>query len=182
MLISASCFWYDAIIAFIFNHGPMTPTLADVHMLTRLKITREMSPFDLLSKGSQKLGKILGYSGWKDYISTFIGTGPIVDDKEHVAFLNMWLERFIFCGSSYGPTQNHKFLAEQLAAKKEIPLGKYLLGSAYHLMHQVAAQILKNQSIQYISGPWWFIQLRLNLYTSETWVSLLLTFLKVKKR
>jgi len=60
--------------------------------------------------------------------------------KENIwLFLNMWLERFIFCGSSCGPTYNHKLMAEHLEVGKDIPLGKYLLGAAYYLMHQVAA-------------------------------------------
>jgi hypothetical protein len=38
MLISASYFWSDALNAFLFGHGPMTPTLIDVLMLTGLNI------------------------------------------------------------------------------------------------------------------------------------------------
>ena len=34
-----------------------------------------------------------------------------------------------------------------------IPLGKYLLGATYHLMHQVAIQLLKNEPVHTISGP-----------------------------
>ena len=77
--------------------------------------------------------------------------------QKHVAFLNMWLEKFIFCGSSCGLTYNHKYMAKRLTAGNEIPLRKYLLGSAYHLMHQVSIQLLKNESVHTISGPWWLI-------------------------
>ena len=66
---------------------------------------------------------------------------------------NMWLERFIFYGSSYGPTYNHKLMAKHLAVGKDIPLGKYLLGATYHLKYQVAAQLLKNEPVHTISGP-----------------------------
>ena len=55
-------------------------------------------------------------------------------------------------------------MAEHLAVGAEIQLGKYLLGSAYHLMHQVAAQLLKNEAVHTINGPWWLIQMWLNLY------------------
>ena len=48
-------------------------------------------------------------------------------------------------------------MAEHLAAGNKIPLGKYLLGSAYHLMHQVSIQLLKNEPVHTISGPWWLI-------------------------
>ena len=139
--------------AFIFGHGPITITLADVYMLTGLRITGPMQPYELLVAGSKKLAKISNCTGWTSYIQNHIRNESTVSEKEHVAFLNMWLERFIFYGSSCGPTYNHKLLAEHQAVGTEIPLGKYLLGSAYHLMHQVAAQLLKNEAVHTISGP-----------------------------
>ena len=94
-----------------------------------------MQPYNFLSVGSKKLAKISNCTGWASYILNHIGDRSIVAEKEHRAFLNMWLKRFIFCGSSCVQTFNHKYLAERLAAGNEIPLRKYLLGSAYHLMH-----------------------------------------------
>ena len=58
-------------------------------------------------------------------------------------------------------------MAERLAAGNEILLENYLLGSAYHLMHQVATQLMKNEPVHTISGPWWLIQLWLNLYMHQ---------------
>ena len=55
MLISASYFWSDALIAFLFNHGPMTPILMDVVMLTGLNIHAADRPFHLLEKASFKI-------------------------------------------------------------------------------------------------------------------------------
>ena len=59
-------------------------------------------------------------------------------------------------------------MEEHLALDKDIPLGKYLLGATCHLMYQVAAQLLKNEPTQTISGPWWLIQLWLNLYMHKS--------------
>jgi hypothetical protein len=61
--------------------------------------------------------------------------GPL-SEVEYRAFLNMWLCRFIFCGKANEPTLNHIAMATHLAADKRIPLGKYLLGSVYHMLHQ----------------------------------------------
>ena len=135
LLIAASYFWSNTLNAFIFGHDPMTITLADVYMLTGLRITGPMQPYELLGAGSKKLAKISDYTGWASYIQNHIGNESTISKREHVAFLNMWLERFIFCGSSCGPTYNHKLMAEHLAVSIEIPLGEYMLGSAYHLMH-----------------------------------------------
>ena len=93
-----------------------------------------------------------------------IGDESTVSERKYVAFLNMWMERFVFYGSSCGPTYNHKIMAEHLAVGKDVPLGKYLLGATYHLMYQVAAQLLKSKLVHTISGPCWLIQLWLNLY------------------
>ena len=87
-----------------------------------------MQPYDFLRAGSKKLAKISYCIGWASYILNQIGDGSTIDEREHVAFLNMWLEKFIFYGSSCGPTYNHKYMAERLVAGNEIALGKYLLG------------------------------------------------------
>ena len=92
ILISASYFWFNTLNAFVFGHGPMTITLADIYMLTVLRITGSIQPYDFLSTGSKKLAKISDYTGWVSYILNHIGDGSIVDEREHVAFLNMWLE------------------------------------------------------------------------------------------
>ena len=139
LLIFASYFWSNALNAFVFGHGPMTITLADVYMLTDLRIIGLMQPYDFLSVGSKKLAKISDCTGSASYILNHIGDESTVSERKYVVFLNIWLERFIFCGSSCGPTYNHKLMAEHQAVGKDILLGKYLLGAAYYLMHQVAA-------------------------------------------
>ena len=153
LLISTSYFWSNALNAFVFCHGPMTITLADVYMLTSLRITGSIQPYEYLSAGSKKLAKISDCTEWTSYILNHTGDGSTVSEREYVSFLNMWLERFIFCRSSCGSTYNHKLMAEHLAVGKDIPLGKYLIGAAYHLMHQ----LLKNEPVHTISGPWWLI-------------------------
>ena len=113
----------------------MTITLADVYILTGLRITRLVQPYEYLNAGSKRLAKIVDCTRWASYILNHVEDESSINDHEYMAFLNMWLERFIFCGSSCGPTYNHKLMAEHLALGKGIPLGKYLLGVAYHLMY-----------------------------------------------
>ena len=68
LLIIASYFWSNALNAFVFGHGPMTITLADIYMLTGLIITGLMQPYKLLGAGSKKLAKISDCIGWASYI------------------------------------------------------------------------------------------------------------------
>jgi hypothetical protein len=52
LLIAACHFWSNAFNAFLFGHGPMSPTLADVYMITGLDISGSMYPWEY--KGSTR--------------------------------------------------------------------------------------------------------------------------------
>ena len=80
LLISASYFWSNALNAFIFGHGPMTITLADVYMLTGLRTTRSMQPYEYLSAGSKRLAKIADCIGWASYILNHVEDGSSVSE------------------------------------------------------------------------------------------------------
>jgi hypothetical protein len=45
LLIAACHFLSNGVNAFLFGHGPMSPTLADVYMMTGLDITGAMYPY-----------------------------------------------------------------------------------------------------------------------------------------
>ena len=121
MLASASYFWSDAINGFLFGHGPMTPTLLDVMMLTGLNITAPDRSFNFLDKASFKI-ETRTIGGWRGYVTKNMKTGS-VSLREHTAFLNMWLEKFIFCGKIVGPTNNTLKMAETLASGNLVLLG-----------------------------------------------------------
>ena len=113
----------------------MTVTLADIHMLTVLRIMGPLQPYNLVGKLEHKVQSIRS-EGWGGYITAHKQTQNMnADPKEHATFLNMWLEKYLFCGSACSPTTNHWYLSEQLSHGADIPLGKFLLGSLYHLMH-----------------------------------------------
>jgi len=76
----------------------------------------------------------------------------------------MWLDKFVFRGRSAGPTSVYLSAVERLANGGRFPLGRYLLGSAYHLLHQVAKKLLLGQPIGNLGGPWWFINMWLGLH------------------
>jgi hypothetical protein len=117
----------------------MTPTLADVYLLTGLNISASQSFSNFLAKPSHKL-ETKKVSGWKGYITHHSWRGSVTD-KEHTAFLTMWLEKFIFCGKTIGPTTNIQCIAKLLATGNEVPLGQHLLGFVYFLLHQVLVRL-----------------------------------------
>jgi hypothetical protein len=81
----------------------MTPTLADVLMLTGLNISAPDSAFSFLAKPCHRL-ETKNVGGWKGYIENHARTGPI-SDRDHTTFLNLCLEKFIFCDSR--PNHQH---------------------------------------------------------------------------
>nr|AAM74414.1 Hypothetical protein [Oryza sativa Japonica Group] len=134
LMASAAYFWSNILNAFLFNQGPMTPTLLDITMIT---------------------------GGWSGYVAAYMGKGSVTP-REHTAFLLMWLEKFLFCGSSCGPTTNWQFLAKALETKKQIPLGKILLDYLYQMLSNASAKIATG-SVVGAGGPWWLLQSWLNL-------------------
>jgi hypothetical protein len=164
LLIAACHFWSNGVNAFLFGHGPMSPTLADVYMITGLDISGSVYPWEF--KGSTRQTGVKSGSGYKSYIQNHMKDGPL-NEVEYRAFLNMWLCRFIFCGKANEPTLNHIAMATHLAAGKRIPLGKYLLGSVYHMLHQTIAQMHTGQKILCVNGPWWFVQMWVQLYMHQ---------------
>lgn len=161
LLSAATYFWSSTLNAFLFRQSPMTPTLVDIKMLTGLDIHSEINPFNLLINSTHKLNtKKIG--GWSGYVSEHMETGS-VSEREHVAFLTLWLERFVFCGSTCGPTLNCQHLAQALVEKRQFPLGRYLLGAVYQLLHSATQDLMLKRTVAH-GGPWWFVQLWLTIY------------------
>jgi len=131
LLIAASYFWSDTLNAFVFGHSPASPTLTDVLMLTGLDISTADSSHLFDTKPSAKV-ETRAIGGWSGYIQKYRKTGS-VGEREQIIFLNMWLDKFVFYGRSAGPTSVYLSAAEKLATGGRFPLGRYLLGAAYHL-------------------------------------------------
>ena len=88
--------------------------------------------------------------------------GPVTE-KEHTAFLNFWLEHFIFCGPSLAPTKNELSLAYELARGTKLGIGKLFLGEVYRYLQLMSLKLFSSRTVK-TGGPWWFIQLWAQLY------------------
>jgi len=80
----------------VFGHGPASSTLADVLMLTGLDVSTADSTHLFDTKPSAKV-ETRSIGGWSGYIQKYQRTSP-VNIKEQTTFLNMWLDKFVFCG------------------------------------------------------------------------------------
>jgi hypothetical protein len=163
LLKTISYFWSDALNYFLFGHSPMTPMLMDVVMITGLNIASPSPstynhpevPFRLSCKSE--------CTNWGAYLSQHVKTKGPVTEREHTAFLNFWLEHFIFCGPSLAPTENYPSLAYELAQGATVGLGKLFLGEVSRYLHLMCSSLLSQKKLK-TSGPWWFIQLWAHIY------------------
>jgi hypothetical protein len=92
LLIAASHIWSNGANAFLFGHGPMSPTLADVYMITGLKVTGTVCPYKY--KGSSKQTGVKTGVGYKRYIQNHISDSPLTD-VEYRAFLNVVMQIYL---------------------------------------------------------------------------------------
>jgi hypothetical protein len=70
LLIAACHFWSNGANAFLFSHGPMSPILADVYMITGLKVTGTVYPYKY--KGSSKQTGVKTGVGYKRYKTIYL--------------------------------------------------------------------------------------------------------------
>jgi hypothetical protein len=106
----------------------MTPTLLDVMMITGLDISSACPSAYRLFVVPFKLSSKAECTNWSTYLNQHQKSKGPVSEKEHMAFLNLWLEHFLFCGPSLAPTKNYLSLAYELAKGHLVGLGKLFLG------------------------------------------------------
>jgi hypothetical protein len=141
----------------------MTSTHMDVVMITGLDIVSPSPSAFRLPEDPFKLSSKTECTNWGAYLNQHIKTKGPVTKKEHTAFLNLWLEHFIFCGPSLAPTKNYLSLAYELARGTTVGLGKLFLGEVYSYLHLMSSSLLTQKKLR-TDGPWWFIQLWAHLY------------------
>jgi hypothetical protein len=109
LLKTINYFWSDALNCFLFGHSPMTPTLMDVVMIIGLDIASPSPSAYSLPEVPFRLSSKQECTNWGAHQNQHVKTKGPVTEREHTAFLNFWLEHFIFCGSSLAPTKNYLF-------------------------------------------------------------------------
>nr|BAD31349.1 aminotransferase-like protein [Oryza sativa Japonica Group] len=84
LMAAATYFWSNTINAFLFNEGPMTPTLIDIIMITRLDVTLSGNRMSMNTKNHFKTKSI---GGWSGYVAAYMGKWPVTP-REHT-WLNL---------------------------------------------------------------------------------------------
>ncbi|XLS51027.1 hypothetical protein HN51_011704 [Arachis hypogaea] len=115
-------FWYSAINNFHFPYGMMGPTLMEVSVLTGIASNREC-----VSWATEYPDDIFDINFDSTFVSGFIQNnmgfeGDPMTDSEHVAFMLLWLNAFVFCLKSIQIQKNNYPPPFLLAPCREIPL------------------------------------------------------------
>jgi hypothetical protein len=142
LLKTIGYFWSDALNYFLFGHSPMTPTLMDVVMIIGLDIASPSPSAYSLPEVPFRLSSKSECINWCAYLNQHVKIKGPMTEREHMAFLNFWLEHFIFCGPSLAPTKNFLSLAYELAKGVTVGLGKLFLGEVYRYLHLTSSSLL----------------------------------------
>ncbi|MQM15937.1 hypothetical protein Taro_048891 [Colocasia esculenta] len=151
--------WCVETNTFVFPWGEVTPTLEDMAVLGGLPLLGEAAvrpepltdhlasledkmDWDRKALNSTASRKAL-HSGWLKLYLDWNGAGGD-DQMEHVAFLSLWLSRFVFPGPSSNIIGPHVFpLAARLATGTRLALAPAVLASLYRdlrLIKELAAR------------------------------------------
>jgi hypothetical protein len=84
LLIAASYFWSDALNTFLFGHGMMTSTLADVLLLTGLDISSSNTIFSCRDVKPSHCMKTKNEGGWSEYITELMKDGTVSDREQYL--------------------------------------------------------------------------------------------------
>lgn len=174
MLLVTLQFWESSTNSFHTKCGMITPTLLDIVAITGLKPTGEVFECEAVAPISLRFdvgdSRKSTYNNFIDHHAT--SSGPVTTE-EHVAFLTLWLSRFVFCSRSMQIAKHFSLLATQLHQERDIALGQLILASLYESLFEVVCQIKlfdpensKKKNVL-VHGPFWFLQLWLNATFSK---------------
>src|SRR3954462_7096853 len=92
-----------------------------------------------------------------------VQTTTYVTYEEHIAFLALWLSRWVFCSRSIQVAKRYLCMANQINAGKKLNLSQLILGFLYENLSE-ATDLVKNYKTGSLlfAGPFWLLQLWLN--------------------
>ncbi|KAK6946878.1 Aminotransferase-like, plant mobile domain [Dillenia turbinata] len=168
LVLGLSEFWCEETNTFVFSWGEATVTLEDVMILGGLPVVGEsaMSPLtddlmELEMRLKEERLKLVHSKARKPrqtaWLNHFMGSGS---EFEHLAFLTLWLSRFVFPSRSDTIGQHVFQIAIHLSRGTRIALAPAVLASIYRdmrLLRQLAS-ITCSYKIAF-SGPLELVQL-----------------------
>ncbi|GAB2227543.1 hypothetical protein Droror1_Dr00009365 [Drosera rotundifolia] len=163
--------WCPRTNTFLFPWGEATVTLEDVMVLTgvpvvgdevkKLEEEKEKGLVEELRRVRRELcrgsGKKAKHGAWMKH---FMDRDD-EDEVQHVAFLALWLSRFVLCDSHLkGVVDNVFLIAVQLSRGRRVALGQTVLARMYGSLGTLARKGRSPSlgNVVKVSGPFWLVQ------------------------
>ena len=160
LFYAAAQFWSTRTNSFHFPCGMMSPTIQEICMITGLPAHgKDADPFLELTEPPFEYpddSKDRSYIAFPAYYACTTGK---VSDREHIAFLIYWLNRYLFCVSSYSVTMDFTPLARALALDETYAMAPFVLAYLYRGMYHMLSK-----EFTFGCGPLWILMIWLWVY------------------
>lgn len=141
----------------------MTPTQFDLASIVGLKPIEE--DFDPLYLNKDSIGFEVSRAAYSSHINHYHDTTTEeVSDTKHLAFLALWLCRYVLCSKSIQVAKKFITIANQLHYGRKLFLSEMILIHLYECLGEGVTHLktLGDQGNVLLSGPFWLLQLWLN--------------------
>ncbi|CAL8993666.1 unnamed protein product [Prunus brigantina] len=172
LIIAALSFWSSSTNCMRLRFGMMTPNLLDLAAIAGLRPHGDDFSAANLPEAKSGLDFHKSNKTSGSWVKTYLGHGGDPTDPpsikgvsytEHVAFLVMWLCKFLACPKSGGITKEFQALVEVLADGHQVAMGPIFLAYLYRGLREVTTKPMDYHA----SGLIWLFQLWLQLYFPE---------------
>ncbi|XP_050885349.1 uncharacterized protein LOC127090291 [Lathyrus oleraceus] len=163
MLLTSLYFWDSTYNTFHLPCGMVTPTLFDAVAIVGLRPNGiDFNPTNL---NEDTIAFDTSFAPYSLFMSHYHDKDTTeVSDVEHIAFLTLWLSKYVFCPRSLQVAKRFITMANQLHAGTKLCLSEMILANLYEFLSESVnlLKTIKDQGKIHLSGPFWLLQLWLN--------------------
>ncbi|XP_050916133.1 uncharacterized protein LOC127131246 [Lathyrus oleraceus] len=163
MLLASLYFWDSTYNTFHLPCGMVTPTLFDAATIVGLRPNGIY--FDPTNLNEDSIAFNTSFAPYSLFMSHYHDKDTTkVSDVEHIAFLTLWLTKYMFFSRSLQVAKRFITMANQLHVGTKLCLSEMILANPYESLSESVniLKTIKDQGKINLSGPFWLLQLWLN--------------------
>ncbi|XP_050874871.1 uncharacterized protein LOC127078459 [Lathyrus oleraceus] len=163
MLLASLYFWDSTYNTFHLPCGMVTPTLFDATAIVGLRPNG--IDFDPTNLNEDSIAFDTSFAPYSLFMSHYHDKDTTeVSDVEHIAFLTLWLTKYVFFSRSLQVAKRFITMANQFHAGTKLCLSEMILANLYESLSESVKflKTIKDRGKINLSGPFWLLQLWLN--------------------
>lgn len=156
MLLASLYFWDSTYNIFHLPCGMVTPTLFDA--ATMVGLLPNGIDFDPTNLNEDSIAFDTSFAPYSLFMSHYHDKDTTkVSDVEHIAFLTLWLSKYVFCSRSLQVAKRFITMANQLHTGTKLCLSEMILANLYESLSESVnlLKTIKDQGKINLSGPFW---------------------------